>query len=76
MNRNERIGTIIGTILGYAVQGFVYARIIHPKTIVLIKTTAKTSAKVINYTSKKYVRTDYTPETILSDAIDASFWAD
>ena len=65
MNRNEIIGTLIGKILGYAVQGFVYSRIIHPKTVFLIKTTAKTSAKLINYSSKKYVRTDYKPKTIL-----------
>lgn len=79
MNRNEIIGTIIGTALGYAVQGVVYSKIVQaisPKSFILIKTGAKYGLKVINYTAKNYVRTDFKTEKIFSDAIDASFFAD
>jgi hypothetical protein len=79
MNRNEIIGTIIGKTMGYAVQGVVYCKIaeaISPESVLLIKTTAKYSVKLISYTSKNYIRTDFRSETIFSDAIDASFFAD
>lgn len=83
MNRNEIIGTIIGKILGYAVQGFTYCKIsevlvqnLNPQSVILIKTGTKYGLKLINYTSKNYVRTDFKSETIFSDAIDGSFFAD
>ena len=79
MNRNQIIGTIIGTTLGYAAQGFVYSKIataINPQTALLMKTGAKYGIRVLRYTSKTYLRTDFKSETIFSDAIDASFFAD
>jgi len=79
MNRNEIIGTIIGKTLGYAVQGFVYSEVasaINPQTAILLKTGTKSCIRLIQYTSKNYVRTDFKSETIFSDAIDASFFAD
>ena len=45
MNRNELIGTCIGKILGYAVQGVVYAetaKVISPRNVVLLKTAIVT----------------------------------
>jgi len=79
MNRNEIIGTVIGKTLGYAVQGFVYsevANVINPQSVLLIKTGTKYGIRFIKYTSKNYVRTDFRSETIFSDAIDGSFFAD
>jgi len=79
MNRNEIIGTVIGKTLGYVIQGFVYCEIadaINPQSVVLIKTGTRYVIKLIKYTSKNYVRTDFKSETIFSDAIDASFFAD
>ena len=79
MNRNEVIGTVIGKTLGYAVQGFVYsemANAINPQSVLLIKTGTKYGIRLIKYTSNNYVRTDFNSETIFSDAIDASFFAD
>ena len=79
MNRNEIIGTVIGKTLGYVVQGFVYSEIakaINPQSALLIKTGTKYGIRLIKYTSKNYVRTDFRSETIFSDAIDASFFAD
>ena len=81
MNRNEIIGTMIGKTLGYAVQGAAYANIakalsLTPQSIFLIKTGTKYSIKIIRYTSKNYIRTDFGSETIFSDAIDATFFAD
>ena len=79
MNRNELIGTIIGKTVGYTVQGFLYseiARKINPQSVILIKTGTKYGVKLIKYTSKNFVRTDFNSETILSDAIEASFFAD
>jgi hypothetical protein len=79
MNRNKIIGTIIGKTLGYAVQGVAYCKIaeaMNLESVILIKTGTKYGLKLINYTSKNYVRTDFKSETIFSDAIDASFFAD
>ena len=79
MNRNEIIGTVIGKTLGYVVQGFVYSEVanaINPKSVILIKPSIKYGIRLIKYTSKNYVRTDFKSETIFSDAIDASFFAD
>ena len=79
MNRNQIIGTVIGKTLGYAVQGFVYSEIanaINPQSVLLIKTGTKYGTRLIKQTSKNYVRTDFKSETIFSDAIDASFFAD
>ena len=83
MNRNQIIGTVIGKTLGYAVQGFVYSELataINPQSAVIIKTGTrfgiKYGIKLARYTSKNYVRTDFKSETIFSDAIDASFFAD
>lgn len=79
MNRNEIIGTLIGKTMGYAVQGFIYSEIasaINPQSVLLIKTGTKYGIRLIKYTSKNYVRTDFKSETIFSDAIDASFFAD
>lgn len=79
MNRNELIGTIIGKTVGYATQAFVYyevAKVITPKGVILIKTGTKYGTRLIKYTSKNYIRTDFKSETIFSDAIDASFFAD
>ena len=79
MNRNQIIGTVIGKTLGYAVQGFVYSEIanaINPPSVILIKTGTNYGIRLIKYTSKNYIRTDFKSETIFSDAIDASFFAD
>ena len=79
MDRNELIGTIIGKTVGYAVQGYVYseiARVLNPRSVILIKTTSKYAVRVLKYTSKNYARIDYRPETIFSDAVNASFSAD
>lgn len=79
MNRNQLIGTFIGKALGYTVQGVMYSRIAHaisPKSVILIRTSARYTIKLIKHTSKNYVRTDFKSETIFSDAIDASFFAD
>lgn len=79
MNRNEVIGTVIGKTLGYALQGFVYSEIasaINPQSVFLIRIGTKYGIRLIKYTSKNYVRTDFKSETIFSDAIDASFFAD
>ena len=79
MNRNEIIGTVIGKTLGYMVQGVVYCKIaeaLNPQSVILIKTGTKYGINLIKYTSKNYVRTDFKSETIFSDAIDASFFAD
>ena len=79
MNRNQMIGTVIGKTLGYAVQGIVYSKIaeaLNPESVIVIRTGLKYSSKILRYTAKNYVRTDYKNETIFSDAIDASFFAD
>ena len=79
MNRNEIIGTFIGKTLGYVVQGVAYCKIaeaLNPQSVILIRTGTKYGIKILKYTSKKYVRTDFKSETIFSDAIDASFFAD
>ena len=79
MNRNKIIGTVIGKTLGYAVQGFVYSEIastLNPQSVIVIKTGTRYGIKLIKYTSKNCVRTDFKSETIFSDAIDASFFAD
>ena len=50
MNRNQIIGTIIGTTLGYAAQGFVYSKIanaINPQSVLLIKTGTKYGTRLI-----------------------------
>ena len=39
-------------------------------------TVGKYGSKILQYTAKNYVRTDFKSETIFSDAIDASFFAD
>lgn len=79
INRNEIIGTLIGKTLGYAVQGVAYAKIaqvLNPQSVILIRTGAKYGSKIIQYTAKNYARTDFKTETIFSDAINASFFAD
>jgi len=79
MNRNQVIGTVIGKTVGYTIQGFLYAEIasaINPQTAILIRTGTKYGIKLVRYTSKNYVRTNFESETIFSDAIDASFFAD
>lgn len=79
MNRNQIIGTLIGKTLGYAVQGVVLykiAAVLNPQSVILIRTGTKYGIKILKYTAKKYVRTDFESETIFSDAIDASFFAD
>jgi hypothetical protein len=78
LNRNEIIGTFIGKTLGYVVQGIVYsqlAEVINPQNVILLKVGTKYGIKVVNWTSKSYLRTDFKSETIFSDAIDASFLA-
>ena len=79
MNRNEIIGTVICKTLGYAIQGVAYAKIaeaLNPQSAILIRTGTRYGVKIIKYTSKNCVRTDFRSETIFSDAIDASFFAD
>jgi hypothetical protein len=79
MNRNEIIGTAIGKTLGYAVQIVIFsevAKALTPPGAVLLKASTKYSIKLINYTSKNYIRTDFRSEKVFSDAIDASFFAD
>ena len=78
-NRNQIIGDVIGKTLGYACQGFIYAELssaINPQTAILIRTGTKYGIRLIRSTSKNYARTDFSNETIFSDAIDASFFAD
>jgi hypothetical protein len=73
------IGTFIGKTLGYAVQGVVCSKIaeaLNVQSAILIRTGTKYGIKILKYTAKKYVRTDFKSETIFSDAIDASFFAD
>lgn len=79
MNRNEIIGTIIGKITGYAAQGFMYSKLaqaVSPTGVVVVRASVKYGGKLIKYTSKNYIRTNFSSETIFSDAIDASFFAD
>ena len=79
MNRNQMIGTVIGTVLGYACQGVMYskiAKLTNIRSAVLIKIFIKYLVKLIMYSSKSYVRTDFRSDTIFSDAVDASFFAD
>jgi len=79
MNRNEIIGTFIGKTLGYTIQGVAYVKIaqaLNPQSVILLRTGAKYGCKVLQYTAKNYVRIDFKNETIFSDAIDASFFAD
>lgn len=79
VNRNQIIGTVIGKTVGYAVQGFVFSELataISPQNAILIRTGTKYGIRFIQYTSNKYIRTDFKSETIFSDAIDASFFAD
>lgn len=79
MNRNEIIGTFIGKTVGYALQGLVYTQIaeaINPQSVILLKTGTKYGIKLVNWTSKNYIRTDFKSETIFFDAIDAIFFAD
>ena len=50
MNQNEIISIVIGKILGYAVQGFVYSKIanaINPQSVLLIKTGTKYGTRLI-----------------------------
>jgi len=77
--RNRMIGTFIGKTAGYAVQGIFYSEIagtLGPHTALAVRFGAKYGGKLIKYTSTNLVRTDFSSETIFSDAIDASFSAD
>lgn len=79
MSRNEIIGRVLGKILAYTSQGIVYsyiAKLINVKSIFIIRIGGKYLIQLFIYTSRNYVRTDFTSETIFSDAIDASFFAD
>ena len=79
MNRNEIIGTLIGKTLGYSVQGYCYsqiARALNPQSVFLVKSGTKYIIKLIKVTSKSCIRTDFRSETIFSESIDASFFAD
>lgn len=81
MNSNQLIGNFIGKSAGYAVQGFVYCEIanainVPTPSVVLIKVTVKYDIKALRYTSKNYLRTNFTDEVMFSDAVDASFFAD
>lgn len=65
--------------MGYAVQVVAYAKIaeaLNPQNVILIRTGAKYGSKIIQYTVKNYVRTDFKTEIIFSDAINASFFTD
>lgn len=79
---NVRIGTAIGTTLGFAVQGVIYARVAdvisapRAPSALLVRCGVKYGVKLVKFTCKNYVRTDFSSETIFSDAIDASFSAD
>ena len=77
MNRNEIIGSMIGKTLGYGVQCMICTEIgMNPRTYILIKRATKYGVRLIKYTSKNYARIDFKTETIFSDSIDASFFAD
>jgi hypothetical protein len=79
VNRNKVIGIVIGKGLGYAVQFGVYCKLVEvtsPATFFLIKNGTKYGVKFMNSTAKNYIRTDFRSETIFSEAIDASFFAD
>ena len=79
MNRNEAIGTFIGTTLGYAVQGVILSKLLRLTNIrsgFMVKILIKWCFRLVKYISKIYVRTDFRSETIFSEAIDASFFAD
>lgn len=74
MNRNQVIGTIIGKVVGYTFQGILYCKVataVSPKGVILLRAGTKCGMTVLRYTSKKYIRTDFRSEIILSDAIDA-----
>lgn len=74
--QNKIIGTVIGKALGYGVQGLVYSKIaqqINPQSVIILKVATRYGVKVVKYVSKNYIRTDFDPETVFSDAIEASF---
>lgn len=76
--RNQVIGTVLGKTAGYAVQGFLYAEMantIGPQGVVLVKVGTKYGIRLIRYTSKNFVRTDFSSQKIFEDAIDANFFA-
>lgn len=57
-------------------QGVLYCKsseAINPQGAILIKIGTKYGFKFIHDASKNYIRTDRKSETIVSDAIDASF---
>ena len=75
MNRNELIGTVIGKGLAYTVKTvgvLKLSQVISPQGVIILKG----GIKIINYASTNYVRTDFSSESIFSDAIDGSFFAD
>lgn len=85
--KSEIIGYRIGKIVRYSFQTVILYRVVDylypPSTLILkegirqgIKQTAKYSVKGIRYVSRNYTRKDYLSETIFSDAVDASFFAD
>ncbi len=79
MGRNEIIGRILGKIVGYTTQGILYsyiARLLNVQSIFIVRIGGNYLIKLVIYTSRNYVRTDFASETIFSDAIDASFFAD
>lgn len=78
MNRNQLIGKIIGTTVGYGLQAVVVYKIsqtVPGPSLILLKSGTKYLVKLVKYTSKNYSRTDFQSEAIFSDAIDASLEA-
>jgi len=79
VNQNELIGAIIGKTMGYAFQGWVFSeasRVFSPTTVLMVKSGVRCGSRIINYTAKNYRRIDFSDETIFSDAVEASFFAD
>lgn len=77
--RNKLIGIILGKRLGYVTQVIFVssiAELINLRTAMLVEKSLKHSGKIIQVITKHYAREDFRSETIFSDAIDASFFAD
>lgn len=80
------IGIFIGKTLGYAVQGLAFSKVsaavegLTPVNLVFVRAGVKCgikySVKLVNYTCENHIRQDFSSTTLLSDAIDASFFAD
>jgi len=65
--------------LAYIVKGAAYLKLaqgINPQSVVLIKGGIKYDSRIINYVNKNYIKTDFRIETLFSDVVNTSFFAD